>query len=507
VRPGERARPLVLIVDDDPVFRGMAREALEPAGYEMLEAPDGEQGLDLLDRRPVVVVICDLVLPGLDGVAVLARAREIRPNSLRLLVSAHGTYEWALRAINDARVHACLTKPVDFDALLTRLSGLRAERSRLVQAERLAAVGELIGGLAHELNNPLTAVTGFAELLLLDLEDRSQRSDVEKILVASRRAGRIVKNLAAFALPSRPDLEIVDLNALIKAVAGTRRAEMTDRGVELKVELDVSEPGCRGDPAGLREVFRALLDNALAAVLEREGGGGVIRIGTELRGDRVVVRVEDNGPGIAEAEMGRIFEPFYSTRNDRPGRGFGLSMAHGVVAVHGGEILADTEPGQGSRFEVVLPAIGHEAGQIALEEQDAPGRLAGITALVVDDEEQVRDFLTRVLERQQAAVRTADSGTTALALLREGLDPDVIVCDLRMPVMSGPAFFRAVQGERPELAGRFLFVTGDTVTAEAREFVAEQTQAYLGKPFTAADLVQAVQLQLEQAGTKDEPPE
>ena len=490
MKPGPR--PLILVIDDDAVFRSMAQEALEPAGYEVLQALDGELGLEMLGSRAVEAVICDLVLPGLDGVDVLRRARAVRPHALRLLISAHGTYESTLRAINEARVHACLAKPLDFDDLRTRLSALRSERSSLVQAERLAAVGQLIGGLAHELNNPLTAVTGFTELLLLDIENEAQRADLEKILLASRRAGRIVKNLSAFALPSRPDRETVDLNALIKAVAGARRADLGDRGVELRVELDRSEPICTGDPAGLREVIGALLDNASAAVMERADGGGRVRIATEVRGDRVAIVVEDNGPGIAEGDMGRIFEPFFSTKDDRPGRGFGLSVAHGVVAVHGGEIVALSTPDQGSRFEVVLPATPVAAAPSPEQERSTSGRLAGLSALVVDDEEQVREFFTRVLERQQIAARLVDGGEAGLIVLREGFAPDVILCDLRMPGMGGPAFFREVEREFPALANRFIFVTGDTVTSDARDFVSEQPRTCLAKPCTAQALLEAV---------------
>ncbi|NOZ85896.1 MAG: response regulator [Deltaproteobacteria bacterium] len=497
------SNPTIIIVDDDPLFRAMTADALKEEkeeSYDVIEAESGEEALEIMHNSLIDAAIVDLFLPGMNGLELLMRIAKTKPDVLRILVSAKANKDQVITSINKARVHAVLLKPLDYPKFLVLLKELRSERSRMLQAERLAAIGELVGGVAHELNNPLTAVIGFTELLLKDADMESSREDLNNILSASKRAARIVKNLSAFAVPARKGQEEVELNSLLRAVAELETKKLKQSGIDLFLDLDQSSPTCFGNPTALRRMMTNILENAKQACMDDssrvEGKGkkrnGRIWLRTRNNDDSFAeLQVEDDGVGIAPQHIHRIFEPFFSTRDLKPGRGLGLAVAHGIAHSHGGHIMVESEPGKGSLFRIILPAAYTDTGPVAAPRNSC---LTSRTVLVVDDEPGIRDFLNRLLTREGMDVTTTDTSIGALHLFKGGFVPDVILCDLRLPDMDGSTLRRKTAKSYPELARRFVFITGDTANERSLTFMDQSSAPCLEKPFTRDQLMDALEL-------------
>jgi two-component system NtrC family sensor kinase len=244
----------------------------------------------------------------------------------------------------------------------------------------------------------------------------------------------------------------------------------------------------------LRQLLIDLVTNAEAAC-EARGGDRTIRVSTAAIGDMAELVVADDGIGIEKQDLARIFEPFFTTNPDGPGKGLGLSVALGIVNAHSGSIELDSTVGEGTRVRVLLP-IGEPELGVAFDEETLTaglqGRYAGFWAMVVDDEGQVRDYLKRLLGKLGFEVRAFGACEDALEALSSGSSPDVVLCDLRLPGMGGPEFFRRVAVAQPEVAERFVFVTGDVVGKQAVAFLETTTQPTLMKPFPVDALLEAL---------------
>ncbi len=371
--------------------------------------------------------------------------------------------------------------------------------ARLVEAERLAAVGELVAGVAHEVNNPLSSISAFAQLLLHDdALGTEQRESVEVVHAEALRAGQVVKDLLTFARRSAPCREPVDLTAIVERVLRLRGYQLASQRVRTELRLGDGVPPVLGDTRQLQQVVLNLVTNALQAMPD----GGVLRVATRTRDRqsddgtvRVVVELEvaDTGAGIPPDARPHIFEPFFTTKAEGQGTGLGLSVSYGIVAAHGGELaLADTSAA-GTRFVVTLRAASGEAPVRAAADRGvaAASPLAGLRLLFVDDEPALRQSMEAFGRRRGFDVVTAPEGRAALAEV-EGGAFDAVVCDLRMPGMDGAAFYEALRARHPRLAQRTVMVTGDMMSGPAR-FAAGTGPVTLGKPFGFDQLEETVE--------------
>ena len=367
----------------------------------------------------------------------------------------------------------------------------RELRVRLMESDRLAAVGELVAGVAHEVNNPLSSISAFAQLLLRDgTLTPSQRESLEVIRGETIRASQVVKDLLAFARRSEPQSAPLDLNAVVGRTLRMRQYQFNEAAVRVESELAADLPAVMGDARQLQQVCLNLLTNAVQAM---SPAGGVLRVRTYQTDDRVRLEVQDTGPGIAGSARAHIFEPFFTTKKEGEGTGLGLSVSYGIVTSHGGTIeVAETGP-QGTTFRVSLPAASGTASH-EKERDAAPAALrsplAGIKLLFVDDEPALRNGMQAFGEMRGFTVLTASDGTTALETART-TGVDAVVCDLRMPGMDGYAFHEQLRQERPGLASRTVFITGDVVaTTSSRSSVARQP--VLTKPFAFDKIEEAL---------------
>ena len=379
---------------------------------------------------------------------------------------------------------ASLLPEADPPSVLVVARDVTAERDmrvRLMQSDRLAAVGELVAGVAHEVNNPLSSISGYAQLLLRDPRvNGTLREHVEVIRAETTRASQVVKDLLAFARRSEPRHEPLDLNMVVARTLRMRAYQMSANRVIVQQSLLDGLPAVIGDARQLQQVCLNLITNATQAMAP--GAGGTLTVTTRVADGDVVLEVRDTGSGIPPELRARVFEPFFTTKQEGEGTGLGLSVSYGIVTAHKGRIeLASTSP-HGTTFRVALPAAEATVDDGVTPEPPLVLRsqIAGIRLLFVDDEPAICGSVTAYARSRGFTVITAASGEAALEILRE-TNVDAVVCDIRMPGMDGFAFHNWLRLERPGLARRTVFITGDVVTAGNRRTV---RQPMLAKPFS-----------------------
>jgi len=374
--------------------------------------------------------------------------------------------------------------------VLAGLAGLAAavlEQARLAQellhAERVATVGSLVAGVAHELNNPLAAVMGTADLLHREAADPKMAERLRRISGQAQRAGRLVRALLTLARKTPIERTEVDVHVLLDDVVELIGYELQQGRVAVDRRFADALPRVVADPVQLQQVFVNLCLNAVEA-MRNPGAGGTLTLATrhDRAARRVVVSVADTGPGIPPAVLERIFEPFFTTKGDGKGTGLGLVICRRIVEDHGGAIRAGSAPGAGATFTVELPAgpVVATAGAAVADPAEAPA--PGVRVLVVEDEAVVGDLLEEFLRVEGHAVDRATDGREALERVREA-HYGLIVCDVRMPDVDGPAFYRELAGIAPALARRVVFVTGDLLSGETRGFLEATGLRHLEKPF------------------------
>ncbi len=377
-----------------------------------------------------------------------------------------------------------------YDHLRAEMRKLQDMQDQLIQAEKLSAVGELVSGVAHELNNPLTAVIGYAELLRTELVDEQAKSDVENILRSAERSRRIVRNLLTFARRQRTERRMVDINEVITQTVEIQSYQFRVDNITTELHLDPDLPPTAADSSQLQQVFLNIIMNAYQAIRGAQESGAITITTRMVSPDRLRVSISDDGPGIAPAVAGRIFDPFFTTKEVGVGTGLGLSICYGIVSGHQGRIWCESAPGEGATFFIELPVQRVQA----TVEAPAPKGIepgAGLQVLVVEDEPAVSAVLHRLLSKKGCEVEGAANGIEALERIK-GRTYDVIISDIKMPGMSGIALWEQLRTERPDLAGKVIFVTGDTASADTSEFLKGAGQPVLPKPFGADELARAI---------------
>jgi signal transduction histidine kinase/CheY-like chemotaxis protein len=387
--------------------------------------------------------------------------------------------------------------PYGWLEIYSDVTGARQGQSKMLQTEKMAALGQFVSGIAHELNNPLTAIMGYAQLLLGRGLSQLQFSEASKVYQEAERARRIVKNLLYFAREDRPERTRVILNEIVERTVALRSYELKNENIVVACDLAPELPRTMADPYQLQQVVLNLLMNAEQALLEERGQGNV-RIRTHSfsqRGaDRIVLEFSDDGPGIPPDIASRIFDPFFTTKPFGVGTGLGLSIVYGIVQQHGGEVAVDSLPGMGARFMVDLPVIPVPAEERAASLPpfaDQPGTVSVGRILVVEDEPAVAQLIVDILGEEGHQVEaTLDSQEGLTRVSRSHYD--LVICDLRMPRLDGVAFYDALVRAGSPMRHQMLFITGDMVAPRTLAFLEPNALPYLAKPFLVEELKIAV---------------
>jgi two-component system NtrC family sensor kinase len=507
----------ILLVDDEESNVRLLERVLRQGGYtDVHSTTDPRTFFDLYRRVEPDLVLLDLHMPHRDGFSILEEMPTVVPEDayVPILVLTADATPAALHRALELGARDFLTKPFDVREVFLRLGNLLQtrflhealrrqnellerrveERTRqVVQMEKLSAMGQLLAGVAHELNNPLAIASGQAELLRLAAPDSALAGRAEKISQATERCVRIVRNFLALARERPPERTRVDFNAVVRDALELLGYELRTGGIEVRLRLADPLPPMWADPHQLHQVLVNLLGNAQHA-MRKMPAPRTLTVVTEAAADGQSVRltVSDTGPGIPVEIQSRIFDPFFTTKPVGEGTGLGLSLSMGTVKDHGGTIHVESVPGQGATFVVDLPVgVVPPARPEAPVERVLPAAGGPKRILVVDDETDVAGVLVDLLRIDGYEVETAPNGAEALAWL-ERQHFDAVLTDTKMPVLDGLELFEEMERRFPALHGHVGFVTGDILNREKREYLERTGAPTLAKPFDLVEIQRVV---------------
>ncbi len=447
----------------------------------------GRTVFDVCSQVPELIDSCRLALAGHEHTAAFQCAGQHFEGRYEPIRDERGNPDGMVAALLDITEHREMEQ------------ALERSEARRIEAERMAAMGALAGGIAHQINNALTA----ARLCLGRLVsfERAQRPHtpqglhrielLQEAREALSRIARVAQELRSFSRVETEAAELVDLREVLDGVVRITAHELKHRA---RVVVELSElPPVRGSETALRHVFLNLVLNAAQSIPEGYAHLNELRLtASEAPGGQVMVEITDTGVGIPPDQLSRVFEPFFTTRPTGQGLGLGLSTCRETVAAHGGTIAMDSEVGTGTRVTVTLPAADHRERRavtcdpVAREVEDQ----RRTRVLIIDDDRPVAAALA--LELTEHDVVVAGSGREALEILRRDTRFDAVLCDVMMPELSGIDLFHWVQPIEPQLAKRFVFMTGGAFTARAQRFLAEIDNPRLDKPFPTSELLDVI---------------
>ena len=500
----ERYRSLI-----ERAYYGIYRSSVDGRFLEVNEALVRMLGYDSADELLQLDINKDLYHDASERDQIVERARSGMPLPEWLEVKWRRKDGSAITVRVTAQPRYTRTGSIEyFEGIAEDVTTRHRQEEMLRRSERMASLGTTLAGVAHELNNPLTAVIGFAQIMLREERSEEDRAGLDTIHREAARAARIVKDLLTFTRrqeATRPGR--VDVNAVVEYIVSTRRYSLETRGVHCIMRLAPEVPLVAGDASQMEQVVLNLLVNAEHALSEaldaprspdaESSPRGTIGITTAVEQDTVVVEVSDTGCGIAPDDLTRIWDPFWTTKAEGEGTGLGLSVVHGIVSAHGGTIDVDTKVGSGTTFTLHFPRSRDDASKVTpvrgAATVDSVQATRPLDVLVIDDEASITTFLSQYLGSRGHAVLTAQSGPQALTIARSGAF-DVVVCDLRMPGMDGLETMRALRalpnGDQP----RYILSTGATMGAAVIDAAeALQVAAVVPKPYDIEQLRRAVE--------------
>jgi PAS domain S-box-containing protein len=460
---------------------------LNPAA-EHLAGCTGSEALGLPAEQiwpnwPTQAVFSEPAPTAIDGLA-LACAGEQRTYSLRI----YSISDDKNRPLNKVVVLIDTTERMRVEEESRRL------REKAEISSRLAAIGEMAAGIAHEINNPLTGVLGFSQLLA-NRQDvpAGIKKELRIIVEGSDRVKDIVKRLLTFARQTEPMRAGTSMNELIAATLDLRRYVLSTANIEVITHLDPDLPRVSADPGQMQQVFLNLIVNAEYA-MKKAHGRGTLTIATERKDDHIRISFTDDGMGMTDQVKAKLFNPFFTTKEVGEGTGLGLGLSRSIVLDHGGTMDVESQLDQGATFTITLP-ITYPAEEETTESRAvtaaAPKHVKSARVLVVDDEEAIRFLVSTILSQNECAADATGDAGEALTMI-ERTSYDVVLMDLRMPGVSGMELYARVIDRHPELTGKVIFMTGDSSDVTTRSFLEQNNLAFLTKPFDVETLLKRV---------------
>jgi len=408
--------------------------------------------------------------------------REFSPADINLLIAV------------GSQISNAIDRSTLYEEMRQAYENVRRTQEQLLHSEKMAAVGQLISGVAHELNNPLTAILGYSQLLISGCQLPPQGLEYsDKLYKQAQRTHRIVQNLLSFARQHKPERIAVQLNQILQDTLALRDYDLRMSNIRVHLELSADLPATAADPHQLQQVFLNLVNNAVDAILENSNDGD-LWVRTEAKGERLFVEFTDNGPGVKDAS--RVFDPFYTTKPVGKGTGLGLSICYGIVTEHGGTIRVRNVEPHGASFVIELPYQSVSAAK-ASNQDGGPATGRGGRILLIDRDESVLEAVEAILQGRNHDVATVTTLAAARSLL-ERQEFDAVVADLDMPATTGEGTLEQwLSANRPALAQRLIWMRA-SASSDAKGDAVRNGCQVLQKPFNSADLLAAVESVLSQ---------
>jgi len=483
----EHAADIILVLDENGITLFASRTIEKAIGYTV-EDRIGQSGFNILHP--------DDLAAGRQAFSwVLNHPNEVISELEYRLKHKNGEWQYysisAINKLDDPTIRGIVVNAHNINDKKHFEEQMQQQREALYHSEKLTAMGSLLAGVAHELNNPLSVVVGWALMLEAESDDEQNRHALEKLRSSAERCARIVKTFLAMAKQSKPKREECNINDIIFLALDITGHMLRSSGIEIVQKLDDKLPDIDADPDQLHQVFVNLLINAQQAMTAWSGGRRIyIETSHDSASQKVLVRFNDTGPGIPENMRDRIFDPFYTTKPS--GTGIGLSVSRGLVQSNNGEFMLDAVDTTGASFVLSFPVVNHgEISEAVLIDTNRKSK-AVYNILVVDDEQDICEVISQILSNNGHKVfATTDTGKVLRLLETESID--MIISDVRMPGMSGPDLYRVVKNVAPRFSRRILFITGDTLSNDVVAFFRENACPYMEKPLDPGELISMVE--------------
>ena len=373
---------------------------------------------------------------------------------------------------------------------------LEEAKHQLQQVNKISSVGQMVATVAHELNNPLNGVLGFAQLMIKRTEDDKDRRDLQRIESEAKRATKIVNTLLTFVREHSPEQQMVNINDIMSSMVEMREHHRMMHHVDLVLEMDSALPETIAEAHQIGQVILNLVSNAEQAIID-SGTRGTIHVSSTLASDGthpvIRITIQDTGPGMSPDVLLQIFEPFFTTRSNGDGTGLGLAICKQIAEDHNGTLSVDSREGFGTTFTLDLPVTIEEEGLPTTITVPAPSATSvpSSRGLVIDDEMVVREFVEETFTSEGHQIDTVENGRQAFEAIKNN-KYDFIICDLKMPEVNGQTFYDVVKNFDNRLSNRIIFITGDTASLETEAFVEGTGNYYMYKPFQLDDLIAMV---------------
>lgn len=391
-----------------------------------------------------------------------------------------------LEAVMAQNIHLLKDTKRNEAELQKNLVELQETQTYLVQTERLSAVGQLVAGVAHELNNPLAIILGYAQLILRMPDATVRMRDcLKKLEEAAQRCQRIVQHLTIFAQKQKAEKRIINVHDVLFSALDIRGDQLQMYQIKLITDLESRPLTVSADFQQLQQVILSLINNAQEALLSEQKPNREIRIVTRLQDDQAVIEISDNGRGISDEHQARLFEPFFTTKDFGKGMGLGLSICYGIIKEHGGDIRVSHAEGGGATFTVLLPLhdLPKSEGAVTSHAPKSEDHsLTGRRILIIDDEPGILDILASTFRQLGHTVDGVLRGSDGIAQITKNAY-DLALLDIRLPDSDGKQLYQDILRRRPELRRRVIFITGDTVSQDTLDFVRQTGNPCLNKPF------------------------
>ncbi len=446
------------------------------------------------------LILLDLNLPDIFGLELLDQIQKkcdtpvvivTGESDVTLAVSAlkSGAYDYVTKSNTSLEMLPIIVE----NAIKNHLTKRESEslKERLMQSEKLASIGKLASGVAHEINNPLTAILGFSEILLMQ-SNNGNKAKLEKIHESAIRCKKIVEDLLSFAREHKSERKLLDVNDTVERSLSIGNNLIKIFNITIEKHFEAPSPCIIGDEFHLQQVFVNVISNACHAMEHSQMK--TLTVTTESNHSSVFIRFSDTGHGIPAENLSKVFDPFFTTKDVGKGSGLGLSICYGIVRDHYGSITAESTQGNGATFIIEIPkadpaSLSYDMRRPAAHDTSI---LHDASILVVEDEESICEFYRETLKEGNNIIHFAHSGKEALQEL-ELSDFDLIILDLRMPEVDGIQFYNFLKNSKPHLIDRVLICTGDIISPDVRDFMKEVNNTVLHKPFSLADFKKSIE--------------